>query len=347
MATMMDVAKRAGVSVATVSNVITGKQVVSKKARTNVIKAIEELSYQVNFMARGLKTQRTYSIAVIIIDITKFFFTEILHGIMETASAQGYNVNIFTTTYDFKRERELVRSLRQSRVDGIILSSCVPVEQSHEWAVELTSGQNTPPIVSLENVIDSELIASVIFDYKQRSYEITQHLIEQGKRKILYCYGLLSLEQEMRRLEGYKEALKDNGIEYSDDLVLHVDYVPKTSYEIIRDTLARGLSFNAIQASSDQAAVGALYALKERGISVPESIAVCGFDNLFPSTMVSPAITTVDTPRFELGSVATRELIRLIEDGSAKPNCFTIESHIVIRESSHSCAKSDWHLGSW
>jgi DNA-binding LacI/PurR family transcriptional regulator len=348
MVRMKDVAKHAGVSVATVSNVMTGKQVVSDVIRKRVLKSIKELNYNINLVARGLKTQRTNTIGVIVPDVTKIFFLDVLKGIMETAVNEKYNINILSSNYDFDVERILVNSLRSNRVDGIILDSCVDRNHAYEWALELsTTGIYSPPVVSLENHLDAERISTVVVDCKHWSGHITQHLINGGCKRIFFITGLAHIEHEYDRLEGYKNTLLKNNLPVLDELIARGNFLSGAAYEVIGKALEGGVKFDAIQASNDQAAIGAIKALNEHGLSVPKDVSVCGFDNLFPSTLITPAITTVAVPRYEMGITAVHELVRRIRDKNTAPIHYTLEAEIIIRASSSSGVKTAWDLENW
>lgn len=348
MVRMKDVAKYAGVSVATVSNVITGKQVVSPEMREAVQRAIKELNYNVNLVARGLKTQRTYTIGVLLPDVTKLFFNDVVKGIMEAAKVAGYSINILSSNYDFESERSLIYSLKGSQVDGIILDSCVDRSYARDWAEELLAERNgMPPIVALESTLDPSGISTVLVDGEYWSGAITQHLIDSGRKHIFFISGPVSLEHEHARLTGYQNTLLKNGIALDESLIARCDFLSGTAYHAARKALETGLAFDAIQASNDQAAIGAIKALKEYGVRIPDDVAACGFDNLFPSTLITPAITTIDVPRYEMGVTALQEAIRRIENKDTAPIQHVIEASMIVRSSSCKNAVTQWNLENW
>jgi DNA-binding LacI/PurR family transcriptional regulator len=348
MIRMKDVAKHAGVSVATVSNVLTGKQVVSDSVREAVFSSIKELNYSINLVARGLKTQRTNTIGLILPDVTKLFFLDVLKGIMETATKEKYNINIFSSNFDFEVERLLLNSLLSNRVDGIILDTCMDRQHAAKCIRELSLvGPNAPPVVSLESRMDTEHISSVFVDCKYWSGRITQHLIDCGHKRIFFIAGPVHIEHEYDHLEGYRHTLEQNAIPVQDELVAMGDFLSGTAYDMVYSALEKGLCFDAIQASNDQAAIGAIKALQEHGISVPAEVAVCGFDNLFPSTLVTPAITTVSVPRYEMGVIAVQEILRRIKNRDAAPELYKIDAELIIRASSIMNEKTPWNLNNW
>lgn len=348
MASMKDVSKRAGVSIATVSNVITGKRKVSPKVRDCVLAAINELDYQVNYIARGLKTQRTGVIGLVLPDITKLFFQEVLNGIIRAASSSDYRVIIMNSDYCFNNEQNIVSSLVSNYVDGIILDSCAPIDKSKEWAAALADASNKmPPVVSIESQLDAEILSSVTFNNNELSSQVTQHLIDTGRKRILYVSGPITLEHEHARYSGYLRCLKANGIPPIPALQAFGDYLSESGYHLVREKIISGSIFDAVQTSSDQAAIGAIKALQEADIRVPEQVSVCGFDNVFPSSLVSPALTTVDMPGNTLGKEAFKLLLQLIKKPRKAPEQHILEARLLIRGSSLKGVDTEWDLTGW
>ena len=357
MIRMKDVAQHAGVSVATVSNVITGKQVVSEVMRNKVLASIKELNYSINLVARGLKTQRTNTIGIILPDITSLFFLDVLRGILEAAENAHYKINMFSSNYNFKTEKGIVNNLYSNRVDGIILNSCVDRQYASEWAHELSAVFDfySPPVVSIESTLDETKteggkkpgVSSVIIDCKYWSSQITQHLINMGRKNIFFIAGPVHIKQEFEQLEGYREILGKNNIKVQNELISQSNFHSAPAYDIVCSALKNGLRFDAIQASNDRAAIGAIKALKEFNLFVPGDVAVCGFDNLFPSTLIAPAITTVAIPRYQMGFTAVQEVIRRIKDPLAEPVQYTLDAEMIIRASSSEEIHTAWDLDNW
>ena len=345
--TMNDVSRHAGVSVATVSNVITGKKPVSEKKRKLVLDSIEALGYQVNLVARGLKTQHTSILGLILPDITKLFFQNVIAGITDAASQRGYRLNILSSGYNFDSERALVNLLTSSRVDGIILDSCVADDASDGWLEALTSGRSkASPVVLLENTFHSDRI-SVSVDNASCSRSITQHLFDIGRRRVLYLAGPLHLEHELARLTGYIQCHEQNGVPRAPELEMHGTFMSESGYLAVVDALKRGVRFDAVQASNDQSAIGALKALEEFGLRVPEDVAVTGFDNLFPSTLVTPALTTISIPNYDMGVRAVDVVLRQIEEPDAAPVQVRMEWQMIVRASTCAQMQTDWNLNGW
>ncbi len=348
MVRMKDVAQRAGVSVATVSNVITGKRPVSPEMQKAVTDAIHELDYQINTLARGLRTQRTNTIGIILPDVTKLFFKEILRGIIDASNQLGYRISIHNSNYIFEEEKRLVSTLRGLLVDGIIINSCVDSQRDSEWEQEIVKIlPDSVPVVSLERDLNPKRISSITIDYNYWTSEVTQHLIDQGHKKIFYISGPSSFTLEQIRVHGYKQALERNGLKVDEQLITFQNFESYSAYHVIRQALIDGREFDAVQTSSDEAAIGAIKALKEAGIQIPSKIAVTGFDNLFPGSLITPALTTVNVPRYNMGYQAVVECVRRINNLSLAPLNINLDCEIIPRNSSVSHVKTDWDLDIW
>ena len=349
MVTMKDVAEKAGVSVATVSHVFSGKHYVSPEAKERVMGAVEELNYHVNLNARNLKTAKTNTIGVVLPDMTKLFFTEVMRGILETAENHGYRVMVLSSYFDFEMEKECISRLRQSNVDAIILDSCCDYQNLRSWSHELASynGRYTP-VVFLEVNADDSVVSSVTIDSYYWSYKMTQYLFSLGKENILYISGPTNLKQEQDRLAGFTRAIKEKGIELTDDMIISSDnFSSSSSYDIFSKVFEKNSKIDAIQASNDESAIGVLKSLKEHGMLVPDDIIVSGFDNLFPSTLTDPAITTINVPRYEMGVEAVNECIHHIDDPALACRSIVLAAEMQKRASTEKGLETSWELYSW
>ena len=347
MVRMKDVAKYAGVSVGTVSNVVTGKQKVSEEAQKRVRQAIEALNYQVNLVARGLKSNRTYTIGVAVQNISVLFNLDVLQGIEDAARQANYHISVLSGHLNFETERENVEYLRASRADGIILASCCRRENGGQWARRLTACENGRyPVVLLEQNLDEERVSCVVADYFEMSRQVTRHLLDLGRRNILYIGADDALGHSHLRLEGYRSAMRQAGLT-TEGLERQGDFQSVSAYRLLNQAIEEKIQFDAVQCANDQMAIGALKALKEWGIAVPEKVAVAGFDNLFPSTLVSPQVTTVDVPGYTMGQTAFSELARLIENPDARPQKIVLPSKLIVRQSTDSSQQQEWELDRW
>lgn len=284
-------------------------------------------------------------------DITKIFFPNVLKGIETAAQKANYKVNFLSSNFDFATEQESIEYLKASCVDGIIIDSCCKAERLAQWAGEMAAENSEGErfnVVSMEQIMDSSKISSVLVDYEKLSKSATLHLIEQGKRNIVYIKVGKPLRHGQERYQGYKNALCEMKLPFREEFVLEADFSALSAYNATKEALQKGLEFDAIQTLNDQMAIGALKALKEAGIAVPQQVAIAGCDNIFPSTLVSPQITTIDMPKYDLGYTAFEELKRLMDgNGKASPRSIILESKLIVRQSTVADKHGDWNLSMW
>lgn len=351
MAGIKDVALKAGVSIATVSNVINQTKAVSPELTARVYEAIEQLDYQVNPVGRGLKSNRTGQIGVVVPSFSQVYFPAILQGIHAAAMKQGYTISVYESDSSIEKERERVRALGRSWVDGIILASYANQENisDREYIRSLSrmaNGRKRIPVITLENALDPVLDA-VIVDNCEAAETAVSHLLSLGHRSIAHIAAPLRLQIGHLRLSGYRRTLKKAGIPYTDQLVAEGDYSPASGYECTKKLLERGVPFTAIFAASDQMAIGALRALLDAGRRVPDDVAVIGLDNNFPSTLVSPSLSSVDLPKHAMGQAAMELLLRRLEDPDAPAKIVSLPTRLVVRRSTDPAGDDQWMLTGW
>ena len=233
MARMKDVADKAGVSVATVSNVITGRKQVSDELFKKVESAINELDYTVNLVARGLKSMNSFNIGVVMPRITNIFFPDLLNGIEDAAKKEGYTITYYSSNYDFNTEKLYIEQLKSSWVDGLIIDSCCSIEYQEEWArdlVKYSDKKKRLPVVSLERDLSSKVISSIVVENEKLSYAVTKHLIDMGRKKIFHIASHLDISIGIERFNGYKRALLESGLEFSEDYVAEGDFSSERAY---------------------------------------------------------------------------------------------------------------------
>jgi DNA-binding LacI/PurR family transcriptional regulator len=346
---MLDVAKHAGVSVATVSNVITGNKYVSDEIKKKVNASIEELGYVVNIAARCLKSNRTFNIGVIIPEISSIYFTQIFNGLRDAAAGTNYTFSFVSSNYNFEEEKRAVYQLKNGRVDGLLINSCCNVNMKKQWARELASmeGGKRFPVVSLEYDMDDRIVSSLVLDNHRISRECCEYLIGRGRKKILYISANQSTIVGYERLNGYQSALKDASINLGSEYIYEGNLSSLSGYMGVHKAIEENLDFDAVQAVNDQSAVGALKALKEKGLNVPDQVMLVGCDNLFPGTLVSPQITTVNLPTYTLGMEGFKIIKSMIEEPDTKPVKKEIVHNFIERQSTNKECASEWNLTRW
>lgn len=348
MATIKDVASMAGVGISTVSRVINETKNVRPEVRVRVEKAIQETGYTTNRIARGLKISQTHSIVVIVTALSRIFFTSVLEGISKTAEKYGYSVFISQSNDNLETEMDLVQSYAAQWVDGIILASSAHgadarTERYCEMLGRLGKGDMPIPVVTLEYPCVSEHVDAVVVDHRKAAREAVTHLLDTGKRSILHIAVPLNTYMGQRRVEGYRDALEAHGIPLDERLIVEGDYTPNSGYRAASQIFDKKLPVDGIFAANDQMAVGALTACRERGISVPGQIGIIGNDNIFVASIVSPALSSIDVPRYEMGATAMELLSERIQTkrDNYKRRIITLPTRIITRESTVAGTSSD------
>jgi LacI family transcriptional regulator len=317
--TIYDVAREAGVSMATVSRVVNGNPNVKPATRKKVIEAIKKLGYRPNAVARGLASKKTTTVGVIIPDISSLFYAELARGIEDIANMYKYNIILCNSDQNMDKEIHLVNTLLEKQVDGLLFMGSQITEEHKQ--VFLTS--SVPIILSATRDASSEL-PSVNIDYQQASYDATLSLITRGHKKIGYISGPLDdpLAGQLR-LEGYKEALKSAGLDLNTDYVRYGDYRYDSGLKATEQLVHLQNRPTAILAMSDEMAVGAIHSCQDMGLNVPDDIEVIGFDNTRLTAMVRPRLTSVVQPMYDIGAVSMRLLTKYMNNEK-------VDEHIVI-----------------
>ena len=349
--TIKDVAKRAGVSPATVSNVINNTKYVSDGLKARVNKAIDELDFQVDYIASMMKKDSTHTIGVVLTSLNRVFNTQVICGIQSVISKNDYKLIFYTTDNVLEKEAHYIRMLTTSKVDGIILNTAAHEKRDAKYLSNLAhlhNGNKAIPIVSIERNLVKYGIHSVHVNNVQGGEMATSHLIECGCRNIALLAGLTYSDIGQDRITGYKNILHNNNIRFDEDLVRKGDFTAFSGYRTTKNLLKEGIIFDGLFACNDEMAVGALRALTEADILVPEDIKVVGFDNTFVSTLVSPQISTINVPKYRIGSSAARILIRLIQNNEPidEHSC-EMPISTIIRGSTEKDKLATWDLEDW
>jgi len=350
MVGIKEVAKKAGVSISTVSNVMNEKKPVSPELKARVNEAIEELQYEVDPVGRGLKSNKTNQIGVIVPSFNQVYFPAVLQGIHEAGIKYGYTILVFETNGDVELEKQHVRFLQHSWSDGIILASYANRENISDRKYIrslLDSGSRKKmPVVSLENVLDPGIDA-VVIDNRKAAETAVNHLISMGHRSIAHVAAPLRFQIGQLRLEGFRETMQQAGLPVEEDLIGEGDYSPLSGYHAMKKLLKKGKKFTAVFAANDQMGIGVIRALLDEGYRVPEDVAVIGIDNNFPSTLIAPSLSSVNLPKYDLGYQAMHLLNERMKD-PGRPRCvITLESELVVRKSTSSEGNGTWNLAGW
>ena len=336
-ATIRDVAARAGVSVATVSRVLTGNYPVAAATRTKVLRAVRDLDYVVNAHARALAGNRSKTIAVLLSNLTSPFYNRVASGVEQQAMAEDRLCMVSTTGGDPEREVKLVETLREQNVDAVVLVGGVidTLEYREHMArlARLLDSAGSRLVVCGRPSPGENLPVTVVeYDNAGGAFAATSHLLSQGHRRILFIGGDPQNTTTRDRLDGYRRAIRAYGIEEDPGLVIVGGQLP-VAYAELRKRLAAGPpDFTAVFAWDDHVAARSLVALREAGVSVPDEVSVIGYNDEPEAQNVFPALTTVSIPHTELGREAVR--LALHRDEAAAPNQHVmLGTHIVLRDS--------------
>lgn len=335
--TIKDIARELGISPSTVSRALKDHPDISPDTKKAVNELAEKLNYQPNIVALSLRQSKTNTIGVIIPEIVHFFFSTVISGIEDVAYSAGYNVILAQSNESQTREISDIKALFNSRVDGMLMS--VSRETTNFDHIESMLAKGVP-IVFFDRVYDTGQASKIIVDDFTGAKEATLHLIDQGCKRIAHIEGPPNLEISKQRLEGYKEALKEHNMPFNKELVA---ICPSGTIEEGKKATEKLLSLknppDAIFATNDPAAMGAMQAIKAKGLKMPDDVALVGFSNWFFSSLMDPPLSSVDQPGFEMGQEAAKLLIRQIEkqekdDEDITPETKILKTRLIIRESS-------------
>ena len=327
-ATIREVADKAGVSVATVSRVFNNSPKVVEETRKRIVLAAEELRYSPNQAARSLSTRRSESIGMLLPDLYGEFFSELIRGVDEVVQDQKHHL-VVSSSHNKRNEIEAALQTMRGRVDGLIIMA--PDIDAD------TLKENLPPrlpVVLLNCFVDDTAFDSINVDNFGGAYHMVLHLLEHGHTRIAFIKGTERNRDASLRLEGYRKALAEKNIPGDDSLLFPGDFMESAGYEAAKKILSMKNRPTAIFASNDSMAIGAMIALRELDVAVPEEMAVVGFDDIPMARIIRPKLTTVHAAVDELGKLASETLfVAIREKEQHAKHHRLIPTNISIRES--------------
>jgi len=342
MSTIKEVADLAGVSIGTVSHVLTGSLPVSHRLRTKVEAAIRELDYHPNHVARSLKTSRTRSLGIIVPDMTIPFFPRIIRGAESAARQRNYSLVAVNSDESGRRQRELLSLLRSQRVEGILLVAGTVSDPFDQISRTMDAGI---PMVCVDRLPCKLEIDSVAVENGAAAEMGVSHLISMGHRSIAIVTGPLTLRNEEERLQGYQQALLKAGLPIVKELIWEGNFLPEKVAVLCRERLGDAFPRpSALFATNGPAGLGALRAFRDCGLKTPQDIGFVTFDELTVDDLFTPAVTTIVQPAHEIGVRAAEILLRRIGEGwSADKTPITVRlpATLRIRESSRLVERVD------
>lgn len=326
LCTISDVAKRAGVSIATVSRVLNGSTPVQAEKAERVRRAIAELNFVPRPAARTLASRKTNTIGLVFSEIRGAFFPQLLKGIEAQLHEAGYELLVYSTHSDRPIKR---KPIGEHNTDGLLVFTTSlekeEIARLHRINFPLVLMHETPP--------DGMDIPVITVENKDGAAMLVSHLIEQhGRRRIVFLRGPDGHEDSQWRERGYREALAVHDIPFDAALVASGEFDQETAYHAMKKLIQDGVDFDAVFAGDDDASIGVYRALKETGRLIPDDVAVVGFDDVEFSRYISPPLTTIRAPIEEVGREAVRQLLSLLNGGQAQ-SLVLMRTELVIRES--------------
>lgn len=326
--TIIDVAQASGLSVATVSRVLSGYEYVKETTRDRVMEAVEQLGYVANLPARSLAGGRSRIIGLLVPNLDNAYVGTIAQGIDRTLARANYDVVLYTSHRHPGKETYYVNAIANGLTEGLILVA----PQVPATYLEALRKQDFPYVLidQADVAENSNVVESTNW---QGAYDATRYLCQLGHTRIAFIKGASMIRSAVDRLQGYKSALEDSDIPVLDDLIVDGNYQQESSYEITRTLLQNAEPPTAIFAANDLAALGAMDASRECSFRIPDDISIVGFDDIPQASLVYPKLTTVRQPLEQMGQVAVKMLLERIEDRTRPPQRVTLATQLVIRDS--------------
>jgi LacI family transcriptional regulator len=336
-AKLIDIASALGISVTTVSKALKGYSDVSEITRVKVLETAKNMNYKPNSNAVYLRTNETKTIGVIIPTMVHHFFSVVLNGILEEAEKRGYFVIILQSNEKYEIEKKQLDLLLQKRVDGVLISL---TNETDDFTHINQTIKNNTPVVLFDKIAKTVNCSKVIINDRKAAYDAVTFLIKKGYKKIAHFRGPYTPQNSIDRFLGYKKALEDHNITYDSSLVYLCDNNAdlEDGYTNAIKLVEDRNGVDAIFAITDLVAIGIIKYFNQKKIKIPEEIAVFGFSNWYMSTVISPTLSTVEQPGFDIGQQATSLLIdeirKIKEKIPVTHQIIEIPTYIIERESS-------------
>ncbi|MEZ4859579.1 MAG: LacI family DNA-binding transcriptional regulator [Flavobacteriaceae bacterium] len=333
--TLKEIAENLGISITTVSKALKDYPDVSKKTKELVKNEAKRLHYTPNVFAVNLRTKESKTVGLIIPEVVHHFFSSVINGIIEQAEKKGYLVIILQSNESYKLEKKQIDLLISKRVDGIMISlASTTTNISHLHDVK----ELNIPLLMFDKISKLIECSKIIINDRQAAYIATKHLIDTGCKRIAHFRGALLPQNSIDRFLGYKKALEDHGIKYDSSLVYICENV---NYEEGRAAAIKLLEdhkdVDGIFTITDLVAVGAIAVFNEKGIKVPDDIAIMGFSNWFVSQAITPSLSTIDQPGYKMGKKSFKLLYKEMQakknHEAFTPITKTLETSLIIRDS--------------
>ena len=331
--TIYDLADKLNISIATVSRALKNDPVVSKKTEKKIFELAEKMGYRSNHFARNLRNQQTNTIGIIVHELNSNFITSVLAGVEKVTTEAGYDLIIAHSSESFIKEAANAKNLFHKRVDGLIASLSFDTKNMDHFKPFIKKGV---PVIFFDRVEQDDDSTVVIIDNHKCGYQATEHLIEQGCKRIVHVTASLNRNVYSQRYQGYRDALFDAGIPFNENFLIVKDLSEKAGIEAAKQMLKMKPLPDGAFITNDFVAAVCMRTLKEHGVAIPDDIALVGFNNDAIGKLIEPALTTINYPGRDMGEIVARNLINHLQGVSKIQNTKTIivNSDLIIRKSS-------------
>ncbi len=331
--TIYDIATALNVSTATVSRALKDDPVVSKKTRKKIFEFAEEMGYRTNHFARNLRQKQTNTIGIMVHELQSNFMTSVLSGVEKVTAEAGYDLIIAHSSENIAKEIANAKNLFEKRVDGLIASLSFETENLEHFDSFINRGV---PVIFFDRVEQDGNNTVVIIDNAKCGYQATQHLVDQGCKRIVHVTSDLKRNVYSQRYKGYQDALFDNSIPLDENLLIIKDLSEKAGIEAALEIIRMKPVPDGAFITNDFVAAVCMRTLKEHGINIPEDIAIVGFNNDAIGKLIEPTLTTINYPGIDMGEIAARNLINHLKGVSNMyhTNTIVVRTELIIRNSS-------------
>ncbi|SDL96431.1 LacI family transcriptional regulator [Catalinimonas alkaloidigena] len=328
----VDLAKALNLSPSTVSRALNDHYSISEKTKKRVLEYAREVGFQKNLNASRLLREQTFTIGIVMPEISSYFFSTVVQGLKQVLEPAGYDMLIMQTGEQLDNEVRAVRFLTSLRVDGLIYSPSIETKSYEHLEVVM---KNQIPFVNLDRGLPGVHCYQVLVNDELGAFQAVQHLIQSGCRRIAHVAGPQNTFNARNRFKGYQRALEANGLPYDDALVVYTDYRMSHSMETVHQLFKRKVLPDGIFAINDEMAVGCISAARKRGLRIPQDLAVVGFDDEMYASYFYPALSTVKNPMADMGELAAKLCLEQIHEYD--PERFEVkllQPEVIIRDSS-------------
>ncbi|MEK7720332.1 MAG: LacI family DNA-binding transcriptional regulator [Bacteroidota bacterium] len=330
--TIHDIARELKISASTVSRALQNNPRISLKTRERIISLADSMGYRPNIMASNLRNKRSNTIGIVVPLINRYFFSAVISGVEEVAFKAGYTVMISQSNDLANKEISIVHSMFANRVDGLIISIAMqPTNYEH---LKIFRKKNIPLVFFDRTVAEIDTNKIVVDDF-MGGFRVTQHLIEQGYKRIGHMAGPQNLQTYLHRKNGYIEALSKNGISYDESLVVNNSLTSEDGVNAVQYLMSLPKPPDAIFCGNDTTALSSMIYLRDKGIRIPEDFGIVGFSNEPFSKVVSPSISTIAQPGFLMGQKAAELILNQIANKGKPFQTLVLPTELIIRESSN------------